>query len=76
MLEIENVTNELFLRQVHFVHDLNCQSIYDVYLHLDQRRRANFDKFVNIYMLKAGCSLNDESLKRACIELALKYYFL
>jgi len=76
MIDIEHVTNETFLKQVKYLYDISCSNVIDVYANLDNRSRNNFDKFVDIYMNKAGCPTDDVQLRQACVELALKYYFL
>ena len=76
MLEIETISNTLFLQQVKYVHGILGSSVYEIYQQLPEKQRRDFDIFLNIYMNKSECPDNDPHLRQACIELAMKYYFL
>lgn len=76
MLEIENISNTMFLQQIKYIYGISGSNLYDVYEKIPQKQRRDFDVFLNIYMNKSDCPYDDPHLKQACVELAMKYYFL
>jgi hypothetical protein len=76
----DGITDSLFLEHSSRKNNTNYTNLWDFYQQLDIQKRALFDTFVTSYMEKAHiCNGDSEQyslLRRACIEIALKYYFL
>ena len=78
----EGITDSRFLEHVSRRDEYDYISLWDYYENLDDCRRERFELFVDTYMTKAEIETGSieweqySMLRKACIEIALKYYFL